>query len=134
MDDTFCLFHLEQDAIAFFDHIDSQHPNTRFTMEKEVAHILPFLDVVNTDRSSVRGPSRVCSPITSVSHLCHTKSVLLLGFIKDIVKFVFILRESRFPVHLIGKKCGLYRCLNTGSPSSLVTVNMTLRNGVIIRV
>ena len=30
VDDTFCLFHSEQDAIAFFDYINSQHPNIRF--------------------------------------------------------------------------------------------------------
>jgi len=34
VDDTFCLFHLEQNAIAF-SYIKSQHPNIRFTMEKD---------------------------------------------------------------------------------------------------
>ena len=75
---------------------------------------------------SVRRPLRVYSPITSsVSHLCHTKSVLSgtliyrvfkinntwLGFHKDIVNLVFILRKNLFPVHLIDK-C-VYRYLNT---------------------
>ena len=55
VDDTFCLFHSEQDAITFFDYINSQHPNIRFTMEKEIDHVLPFLDVLinNTHRGSV---------------------------------------------------------------------------------
>ena len=35
VDDTFCLFHSEHDAIIFFDYINSRHPNIRFTMEKE---------------------------------------------------------------------------------------------------
>ena len=46
VDDTFCLFHSEHDAIIFFDYINSRHPNIRFTMEKEVHHKLPFLDVL----------------------------------------------------------------------------------------
>ena len=55
VDDTFCLFHSEQDATAFFEYIDSQHPNIRFTMEKEIDYVCPFLDVLidNTRRGSV---------------------------------------------------------------------------------
>ena len=61
-------------------------------MEKEVDHGLPFLDVLidNTHRGSV---------------------VTWLGFHKDIVNLVFILRKNLFPVHLIDK-C-VYRYLNT---------------------
>jgi len=40
VDDTFCLFHSEQDAIAFFDYINSQHPNIRYTMGKVIDHVL----------------------------------------------------------------------------------------------
>ncbi|XP_068680256.1 uncharacterized protein [Montipora foliosa] len=45
----------EQDAIAFFDYISSQHPNIRFTMEKKIDHVLSFLDVLidNTHPGSV---------------------------------------------------------------------------------
>ena len=46
VDDTFCLFHSEHDAIIFLDYINSRHPNIRFTMEKEAHHKLPFLDVL----------------------------------------------------------------------------------------
>ena len=35
VDDTFCLFHTESDALLFFDFINSRHPNIRFTMEAE---------------------------------------------------------------------------------------------------
>ena len=34
VDDTFCLFHSEHDAVIVFDYINSRHPNIRFTMEK----------------------------------------------------------------------------------------------------
>ena len=45
VDDTFCVFETEQDALLFFDFISTRHPNIRFTMEKEVENKLPFLDV-----------------------------------------------------------------------------------------
>ena len=38
VDDTFCLFHSENDALLFFHYINSRHPNIRFTMEKEADH------------------------------------------------------------------------------------------------
>ena len=46
VDDTFCVFETEQDAVSFYDYINSQHPNIRFTMEKEVNRKLAFLDVL----------------------------------------------------------------------------------------
>ena len=45
VDDTFCLFHTESDALLFFDFINSRHPNIRFTMEAESDHKLPSLDI-----------------------------------------------------------------------------------------
>ena len=41
VDDTFCLFHTESDALLFSDFINSPHPNIRFTMEAESDHKLP---------------------------------------------------------------------------------------------
>jgi len=46
VDDTFRLFHYDSDALLFFHYINSRHPNIRFTMEKEVDHRIPFLDVL----------------------------------------------------------------------------------------
>ena len=133
VDDTFCLFHSEQDAIAFFDYINSQHPNIRFTMEKEIEHVLPFLDVLidNTHRSSVvtstfrkktfTGLLTNYFSFTPLSYKIGLIRTLIdrvfkinntwLGFHKDITKLVFILRKNLFPVHLIDK-C-VYRYLNT---------------------
>ena len=45
VDDTFCLFNNEQDALVFFDFLNSQHPNIKFTTEKESNKMLAFLDV-----------------------------------------------------------------------------------------
>ena len=38
VDDTVCLFHSENQALLFFNYINSRHPNIRFTMEKETDH------------------------------------------------------------------------------------------------
>ncbi|XP_068697607.1 uncharacterized protein [Montipora foliosa] len=46
VDDTFCLFHSENQALLFFNYINSRHPNIRFNMEKETDHKIPFLDVL----------------------------------------------------------------------------------------
>ena len=59
MDDTFWLFNNEKDALEFFQYImsinDKHPPNIRFTMETEVNHKLPFLDVLldNTNPPSL---------------------------------------------------------------------------------
>ena len=46
VDDTFCLFNSDRDATIFFDYINFRHPNIKFTMEKQVNHKLPFLDIL----------------------------------------------------------------------------------------
>ena len=58
---TFALFNTEQDALSFFSYINSQHPNIKFTMEREENQKLPFLDVL-LDNHSNQGI------ITSVFH------------------------------------------------------------------
>ena len=35
VDDTFCVFETEHDALVFFYFINSRHANIRFTMEKK---------------------------------------------------------------------------------------------------
>ena len=149
MDDTFCLFHSEQDAIAFLDYINSQHPNIRFTMEKEIDHVLPFLDVLidNTHRSSVvtstfrkktfTGLLTNYFSFTPLSYKTGLIRTLIdrvfkinntwLGFHNDIAKLVIILRKNLFPAHLVNN-C-IYRYLNTAmdrygstpTPSSNIT-------------
>ena len=60
LDDTFCLFSSEQDAVLFSNYINSKHPNIiKFTTEKEVDHKILFLDVLVKNSSSR-------SPVTSV--------------------------------------------------------------------
>ena len=65
VEDTFCLFHSENDALLFFNCINARHPNIRFTKEKEIDHKIPFLDVLIINDTiflsqvfTVRNPSR----------------------------------------------------------------------------
>ena len=51
VDDTFCVFKNEQDAMSFFEFINSQHPNIKFTFKKQNDGKLSFLDVL-IDNSS----------------------------------------------------------------------------------
>ena len=60
VDDTFCLFNSEHDALSFFNFLNKQHPNIRFSMEKEASNRLAFLDVLVDNTAS--------SPTTSVYH------------------------------------------------------------------
>lgn len=41
VDDTFALFNTKQDALSFFSYINIQHPNIKFTMEREENCKLP---------------------------------------------------------------------------------------------
>ena len=45
VDDIFCMVDNEVDAQNFLTFLNSQHSSIKFTMEKEVNKILPFLDV-----------------------------------------------------------------------------------------
>ena len=65
VDDTFCLFNDEKDALEFFQYINDKHPSIRFTMETEVNHKLPFLDVL-LDNSNP--PSLVTSIFRKRTH------------------------------------------------------------------
>ena len=51
-----CVFDNENDAELFFDFINSQHPNIKFTIEKETNMVQAFLDVCidNNDPSCLK--------------------------------------------------------------------------------
>ena len=47
VDDIFCLFENEHQALTFLDFLNSQHPNLKFTIEKQHMKEIPFLDVLS---------------------------------------------------------------------------------------
>jgi len=72
VDNTYCLFNTEHDALLFFECLNSQHPNINFTMEKETNKVLAFLDVCINNKDP-------CSLLMS-AHRKKTFSGLLTNF------------------------------------------------------
>ena len=125
VDDTFCLFNSDCGATIFFHYINSRHPNIRFTIEKQVNHKLPFLDVLtnnhdpNSSLTSVyckktfTGSLTNYFSFTSYSYKVGLIKTLVdraykinntwLGFHEDINKLTDILKKNIFPAHLIEK-------------------------------
>ena len=104
VDDTFALFNTEQDALSFFSYINSQHPNIKFTMEREENQKLPFLDVL-LDNHSNQGI------ITSVFHKKTYTGLLTnycsfvpfsykLGLVRTLVDRIFKINNTWAGFHL----------------------------------
>ena len=104
VDDTFCLFHLEHDAITFFDYINSRHPKISFTMEREAYHKLPFLDVLVNNNNDPN------SPLTSVYHkktftgllthyLSFTPYSYKVGLIRNLVDRAYKINNTWLGLH-----------------------------------
>ena len=54
VDDIFCLFKTEIEVEKFYSFINCQHPNIKFTLEKEQNKTLPFLDIlVNSNENKI---------------------------------------------------------------------------------
>ena len=49
VDDITCLFNCQSDADKFFEFLNRQHPNIKFTFEKQVNKQMSFLDVSITN-------------------------------------------------------------------------------------
>ena len=45
VDDTFCVFNTENEALIFFEFLNARHSNIKYTIEKETNRSLAFLDV-----------------------------------------------------------------------------------------
>ena len=119
VDDTFCLFNSDRDATIFFDYINSRHPNIKFTMEKQVNHKLPFLDILIDNHDPNSSLTRVYRKktftglltnyfsFTSYSYKVGLIKTLVdrtykinntwLGFHEDINNLTNILKKESFP-------------------------------------
>ena len=45
VDDILAAFDKEQDSLKFLNFLNKRHPNIKFTIEKQISHSIPFLDV-----------------------------------------------------------------------------------------
>ena len=150
VDDTFCLFNNEHEALLFLQHLNSQHDNIRFTMEKEFNRTLAFLDVCINNKD----PSCL---ITSVYHKKTFTGLLtnffsftsfsyklglirtlldraykinntLLAFNEDVKTLSYTLKRNQFPEHLINKviKAYLDRVNNFTTPCKILIQHLTV--------
>ena len=125
VDDTFCVFNTENEAKLFFDFLNSQHPNIKFTMEKETNNILSFLDMCinNGDPSCLKtstyrkktftGLLTNFFSFTSFSYKVGLIRTLmdraykinnsLLSFNTDIKKLTHIFKRNQYPEHLLNR-------------------------------
>ena len=137
VDDTFCVFNNEQDAMLFLDYLNTRHPNIRFTYEKQLEGKLPFLDIL-VDNSSpfctmstyhkktYTGLLTNYFSFTSFKYkigLIHTLVDRAFkinntnsGFRKDLVKLTETLKRNSFPLHIIDKT--IKRYLDNFQPNS----------------
>ena len=104
VDHTFCLFHSEHDAIIFFDYINSRNPNIRFSMEKEVHHKLPFLDVLidNNDpislQTRVHGRKKTCTGLLT-SYFSFTSYSYKVNLIRTLVDRAYKISNTWLGLH-----------------------------------
>ena len=102
VDDTFCVFEREQDAVSFYNYINSQHPNIRFTMEREVDNKLTFLDVlVNNNplnlQTSVFRKKTFTGLLTN--YFSFTSFSYKMGLVRTLVDRVYKINNSWLGFH-----------------------------------
>ena len=147
VDDTFCLFNTEQDALSFFDFLNSQHPNIKFTIEKEINQKLSFLDVCvdNKDpsclltslhrKNTFTGLLTNFFSFTSFSYKIGLIRTLvdrayrinntLLKFNDDVKKLYFVLKKNQYPEYLISRVVNSYLGNARSSKTSTSSTDIT---------
>ena len=124
VDDIFCLFNNEHEAMSFFHYLNTQHPNITFTFEKQDNGKLSFLDVLldisnNPCITSVFHKKTYTGLLTNYfSFTPFTYKIGLIrtltnrifkinntkdGFSKDINQLAYTLKRNSFPAHIINK-------------------------------
>ena len=119
VDDTFCLFSNKEDAIKFFDYINTIHPSIKFDMELKNNNKLEFLDIVVecTDSQLTKTSTRVKptdkglyhnfasfipttykrNKIFTLAYRAYRIASDMLVFDKDIFKLKAKLKRNGFP-------------------------------------
>ena len=124
VDDTFCVFHNENDAMLFLDYLNRQHVNIKFTFEKEKNGKLPFLDVLVTKSTNTcttttfhkKTYTGLLMNFLSFSPMNYKIGLIKTlidrtrkinntetGFKEDLNKLIFTLKRNSFPFHIINK-------------------------------
>ena len=124
VDDIFAVFKTKNDAILFFNYLNSRHPNLKFTMETEKNNEIAFLDVLikNSDNNFTTTTFHK-STFTGLllNYSSFTSRFYKIGLIKCLVDRAYkinntwsilntdfenikkILRRNSYPLHIIEK-------------------------------
>ena len=130
VDDIFCLFKTETEATNFLNYLNSQHPNIKFTDEKEMLGKLPFLDIHIDKNNEGNFLTSVYRKTTFTGLLTNFTSFIPLSYklalIKTLVHRIFsicntwdifhkniselenILGRNSFPPKIVGKEISKY--------------------------
>ena len=129
VDDIFCLFKCETDAERFLNFLNWQHPNIKFTIEKEKNKQLPFLDILNdsssnklvtsvyrkptytgllTNYNSFTSPNYKKGLIKTLINRTFRINSTWSGFRYDILNLKSVLQKNEFPLKLIDKSISKY--------------------------
>ena len=97
VDDTICLFNSEQDANEFFKLLNSQHPNIKFTFEKQKDDKLAFLDVLFS-KTGQNFCTSVYRKMTSIglytNFVSFTPYSYKIGLIKTLIHCIYEISSS----------------------------------------
>ena len=102
VDDIICLFNCESDADKFFEFLNTQHPNIKFTFEKQVNKQISFLDVLITNGgdqfyTSVFRKETAIGLFTN--YLGFTAFSYKVGLVRTLLHRAFIRSSSWFLFH-----------------------------------
>ena len=123
VDDIFAVFETKDHALSFYNYINRQYRNIKFTMETEKNGKLPFLDVLvcnkpNLITSVYRKPTYTglltnffsFAPskyknglIKTLLDRCYKINNTWVGFDKDLENLTKTLNKNQFPTKLINK-------------------------------
>ena len=102
VDDIICLFNCESDADKFFEFLNSQHPNIKFTFEKQVNKQISFLDVLITNDGDQFCTSVFCKETAIglfTNYLGFTPFSYKVGLVRTLLHRAFMISSSWFLFH-----------------------------------
>ena len=101
VDDIICLFNCKSDADNFFEFFNTQHPNIKFTFEKQVNKQISFVDVLITNDGN-----QFCNSVFRKESVIGL-FIIYLGFTTFSYK-VKLLRISLHRAFMIGSSWSLF--------------------------
>ena len=116
VDDIFCAFEHQKDIAPFFEYLNDQHINIRYTIENEINNRLPFLDVSVTKNL----PDKT---IELTTYKKPTNNGLLLNFTS--------FAPYRYKINLI--KIFVFRSLKINSSLKLLNIDLSNIKNVLMK-